>query len=503
MTTLVNNQQMQEVAPSRSSADAHGKLRDLVATSIGWSVLNNLASRLLTVLFGIVIARLLTPNEFGVYTVGLLALAAMQSMNELGVSVAIVRWPTDPSRLARTAVTLSVASSAGLLCMAWLTAPAVAASLHAPEAASVLRILAFCIVLDGTSSIPNALLTRSFLQARRTIADLISVPVSSILSIVLASGGFGGASLAWGTLVGNATATALIYIMAPGRPRPGWNHDDAKALLRFGLPLAGTSFLLLAVLNVSHVITGRILGPEALGLYMLAYNVAGWPNTLVSAAIRRVTIPAFGRLQHDHAALERGFARSLGWVTSAGLLACLLIGMLAAPLISILYGDRWVPAAEALKWLAVLGVARVMLDLCYDLLASVGRTRALLAVHVVWFAALVPALIFGAQSRGIAGAAAAHSLVALAVALPAYFAALHSTGIRAQALASVLVRPALAGCVGAAVLVAGQQVDLGRWLQVFGLGSLAGVVFVAIVVPVHDLRLAWADWRANRGSSLA
>jgi hypothetical protein len=53
------------------------------------------------------------------------------------------------------------------------------------------------------------------------------------------------------------------------------------------------------------------------------------------------------------------------------------------------------------------------------------------------------------------------------------------------------------------VLVAGQQVDLGRWMQVFGLGSLAGVVFVAIVVPVHDLRLAWTDWRANRGSSLA
>lgn len=229
--------------PAPPSAAPEGPpLRGQVTTSLGWSMVNNLATRLLTVAFGIVMARLLAPEEFGVYSVGLLALAAMQSMNELGVSVAIVRWPTDPSRLARTAVTLSVASSAILVLLAFVAAPTVATALHSPESTTVLRILSICILFDGASLIPNALLTRSFLQGRRTIADLVAIPVTYSIAIALAVSGAGGASLAWGTLVGNAVATTLICALAPGRPRPGWRREDAGVLLRFGLPLAGTSF---------------------------------------------------------------------------------------------------------------------------------------------------------------------------------------------------------------------------------------------------------------------
>jgi PST family polysaccharide transporter len=236
---------------------------------------------------------------------------------------------------------------------------------------------------------------------------------------------------------------------------------------------------------------------------MLAYNVAGWPNTLVSAALRRITIPAFGRLQHDRVMLERGFTRSLGWVTAIALLLCLLLGMLARPVVSTLYGEQWLPAADALRWLAVLGTARVMLDLCYDVLASVGRSRALFVVHVLWLISLVPALIIGASTNGIAGAAAAHSLTALGVAFPAYLIALHSTGIRLRAVAVVLVRPALAGMVGATVLLAGLQIDMTQQVQLFVLGTLAGLAFTAVVVSFDDVRLALNTWRARHGDGLA
>ena len=86
-------------------------------------------------------------------------------------------------------------------------------------------------------------------------------------------------SLAYGSLAGNVTATALVLVLAPARPLPGWRRDDAVALLRVGLPLAGTSLVLLATLNVDYVVVGRQLGTTALGLYLLAFNLSSWPST--------------------------------------------------------------------------------------------------------------------------------------------------------------------------------------------------------------------------------
>ena len=150
-------------------------------------------------------------------------------------------------------------------------------------------------------------MTRAFQQRRRAVADLVALVPSSVVSIVLAAQGHGAMSLAYGSLVGNLTATTLVLVLAPARPLPGWRRNDAAALLRVGLPLAGTSLVLLATMNVDYVVVGRQLGTTALGLYLLAFNLSSWPSNLLSIAVRRVAIPGFARLAGDRAELEQAF----------------------------------------------------------------------------------------------------------------------------------------------------------------------------------------------------
>jgi O-antigen/teichoic acid export membrane protein len=458
-----------------------------VRVGLGWSVVNTGSGRLLTLVMGIVLARILEPRDYGIYTVGLVALNILQSMNELGVSVAIVRWQGDPARVARTAFTMSLTASCLLYAAIFLAAPTVASTLRTPEATGILRLLTVGVLLDGFSSIPNALLTRALLQGRRAIADGSALVVTMVVTLVLATRGEGAWSLAWGSLAGNFTATCLVYALAPSRPRPGFDRGDAWRLLNFGLPLAGSSFLVFAMLNVDYLVVGRLLGPVALGFYVLAFNLSSWPANLISLSIRRVSIAAFSRLVDDPERLRARFIGSLVVLITVVIPVAVLLSVLASPVIDVVYGERWAPSIAALRFLALLGGMRVAFDFCYDVLVAAGRSRATLWVQGLWLTCLAPALWVGAGTGGIRGVAIAHVAVALLVVAPAFIFALSGVGIRFADLARPVMRPGAAGLLAAAVAAGVSDVVQGEVLRI-ALGTLAALlVYIPAAVRVRPL----------------
>ncbi len=473
------------LAGERRSRNVEPTVRDEARRAFGWSLLNSVASRLTTVVIGLVLARLLVPEEYGLFAVGLLVLTILQSMNELGVSVAVVQWAGDVRRAARTATTLAVGTSGLLYAVVYLAAPGIAAFVGAPEAAPLIRILGVGVVIDGVSSIPGAMMARSFQQGRRAAADLVSIIPSSVVSITLAATGHGAVSLAWGALAGSATATVLVVLLAPARPLPGWRRDDARALLRTGAPLAGTSLVLLATLNLDYVIVGHTLDTTALGCYLLAFNLSSWPSNLLSVAARRVAIPAFARLAAQPAELQRAFVDSLRAVTALGWGLAVPLAMLASRLVDVVYGPRWHAAAAALTFLALLGGLRIVFDLVYDLLAAVGRSGSLLVVQIVWFGGLVVALPVGASLAGIEGVGAAHLIVACGVAGPSYGWALHCAGISIRASIVGLAPVALTAFGCAACVVLGGRLGLGGLpaLLLLGATSVGAYVLMLAVQP--------------------
>ncbi|MGI8666439.1 MAG: lipopolysaccharide biosynthesis protein [Jatrophihabitans sp.] len=481
--------------PAPGSPQAEPELSSQVRSGLGWSLLNSMISRVANVALGILLARLLVPQDYGVFAVGLVFMVGLGSMNELGTSVAIVRWRGDVERAARTAVTLSVATSVVLYLGCFLLAPALASTLNAPAATALLRLMALGVVIDGCSSIPNALLTRNFLQGKRMIADLAGFAVSATITVSLAATGHGATSLALGILSSNLTATVLILLMAPSRPRPGWHREDARELLKFGLPLAATSLLWFAIQNVDYIIVGHLSNSTQLGLYMLAFNVASWPSNLLTFAIRRVAIPGFARLQGDREAFSNAFATAMGALVSLILLPCLLLTMLAKPLVLFLYGPEWLPAAAALTWLGLVGSARVLLDLCYDALVGDDRPLALFGLQVLWLVTLIPALTIGTEMAGIRGTALGHVAITFGVAAVSYLFMMHRGGVRLRPLAMAVRRPALAGAAMMTVLVLGRDRFSSPLLTLVLVGGVASVVYVALAVPAQLRRRVLAKVR--------
>ena len=464
---------------SASEAEADNReLGTLARSGMAWSLLNSAAARVLNVGAGLIIARIVSPDQLGTYAVAVLVLTIVLSMNEIGLSVATIRWKGNLDRITPTAVTGSFASSTVWFVLMFAGAPAIAALLNAPDAVTPIRVLSLGVLLDGVSTIPGALMMRGFLQRRRAAAELLGFAVGMPVGIVLAAKS-GAAGLAVGLLVSNAVTTAMILWLAPSRPRPGWDRQTAVELVRLGFSPALTSMLLLAIVNVDSVVVSRVLGVGALGFYALAFNIASWPLTLLSMSIRQVSLPAFSRLSDDPAGLEEAFSRSLTLAAGLAVLGGVLLASLAAPVVGILYGDKWLPAVAALQWLAVLGAVRVILELSYDLLIAVGRGGALLRVQLGWLAALLVALPVGAHLGGIAGVALAHAAVAAALVLPLNIWLLVGSGVHLRALVHSLQPVVAASLAGAAVALLATQVDAPRGVTLGAAGALVTLAYAA------------------------
>ncbi|WP_020668521.1 lipopolysaccharide biosynthesis protein [Amycolatopsis nigrescens] len=467
----------------------HRRAESPIRRALSFSALNTVLSKVGTFATGIVLARLLSPADFGVYAVAFVALIALLSLNELGVSLAVVRWPGDPARILPTVTTISMISSGLLYAACYFGAPAFTKALGAADATGVVRLLCVAVLVDGLTAPIAQLVNREFRQGIRLLVDLANLLVTTGVTVSLAATGHGAWSLAGGQLAGNVTASIVLFTLVRRWPRPGFDPACARELLRFGLPLAGSSLLLVAMLNIDYVITGRMLGAVALGFYLQAFNLASWPVNMFSLVVRRVSLAAFARVQEDEAERESVLARMATLLAVPTLPVCALLGLLALPVVTTLYGTKWSESASVLQFLVILGVVRVAGELGYDFLVALGRSRTTLWLQGGWLVSLGIALPVGALLGGIQGVAIAHAAVAVLLVLPAFVFAVCRTGVRARVLAAAVKLPVL-GCLLMAAVVFGVRMLTPAGFGQLVLGGTLGLATYAVVVwPLrHSLK---------------
>jgi len=429
-----------EVAESRA-------LGGVASRALSWSFVNTAVSRFGTLAIGIVLARVLGPEAFGTFAVATVALVAILSFNELGVSLAIVRWQGDPKEIAATVTTISVVSSVLLTTAGYFAAPSFASAMGDPSATEVVRLMMVCILINGLVATPAALLQREFRQGQRMVIDQVNVWVGAILSVSLALGGMGAMSLAIGRVAGTVLSAILFIVYSPLPLRFGFNKSKARQLLKFGLPLAGSSVIVFAVGYADQLTAGAMLGATALGYYVLAFNLASWPVSMFSQPLRSVAPAAFARLQHDREAMTGALRSIIGLLASVTIPVCLFLAGAAEPIIDFVYGLEWAPAVPVLTWLAILAAFRIFFELAYDYLVVLGRSGLIFTVQVVWLVVLIPGLILGATLYGLPGLAAVQVLIAAVVVVPFYLWEFHKSGLSVATVGKRALLPVFGGII--------------------------------------------------------
>jgi O-antigen/teichoic acid export membrane protein len=477
-----------DLAPDESGDEQVNKISSKARRGLTWSLLGNLGNKLGSFAVGLVLARLLSPADFGVYAVALTAMTFAVHVNDAGITAACVQWRGKLEDMAPTAATIAVLSSLVVSGLIWVFAPAFATLSGAPEATPVVRLLTLVIVVDGFTTVRAAALLRRFEQNRLIKANFIGMLANAAVALPLGFAGAGVYSLASAQLSAWIVLSVLVFKMGGLPIQFGFDREVAKKLLKFGLPLAATFAIESVLLSADYVIVGHVLGAVVLGYYLLAFNISSWVPGLVGSAVRYVSVAGFSRLAEQGAeALAMGVRRSVPVLVSAILPFAVVMATLAPQLVDVVYGDKWGPSAVAVRYLTVLMVVRMLTSLAFDILTSSGFTRATVWLTAGWAVALVPALWIGTHLDGIRGTAIAHGVVAVFVALPLAVFALRHAGVSLLPTLPALVRPAVGAAISAAVTMLIDLLIRGNsFVELLVAGGAGMIVFTLVVISLDQ-----------------
>jgi len=354
---------------------------------------------------GVVLARLLTPADFGIAALTYVALGFAQPLSDLGTAAAVVQRPALTDRHVRTAFTCSVIVGCAIAILVAIVAPIVATVMRDTRVVPVLRALSLGIVLRSAAAIAGALLRRALDFKRLFVIETTSYLAGFAgVAITLAARGYGVWSLVWGGLAQILLASAGQLLSARHAMRPLLARRELGDLLAFGLAAAFSSGVNYIALNGDYFLVGRLMGAFDLGLYTRAYLLMNLPHTYAAGIISGVMFPAFAQAQGDLATVRRGFLAVTRLTAMIAAPAMAILAVVAPHLVHALYGPAWTGAIVPLQILAAAGYFRALYHLGGVTAQSVGQVYGELTRQLLYAAAIVAATLAG-SAYGLAGVA--------------------------------------------------------------------------------------------------
>jgi len=329
----------------------------------------------------LVLARNLSPSDFGVVAFAGIIIGFLGHFSDVGMGAAAVRRPSMDQNSLQTAFTLKIVLGVGAFLAAYLIAPFAHHFFEHPAAGDVVRVLAFNFLVSTIGFMPGVTLTREQNFRALMIPGVLSVVARSMIAIVLVLSGWQFWSVVLADL--GATLVSSVVIQCMKTIPLGFHFDwhDAKEYLQFGAPLLGSGILVFLVFNLDNFLIGSSMGSVQLGYYALAFTWGSFVCGLLRDIVHNVLFPAFSAIQQDMAAMRRWYLKTVDLVAFVSLIVNITLLANAHFVLVTLLGngtDKWVPATLSLEILCVYGIIRATIEPLGNCIMAKGHTRTLL-----------------------------------------------------------------------------------------------------------------------------
>jgi len=370
-----------------------------------WSFGARISERVLEYGRLIVLARLLTPADFGLMGVGLVTLSAMDSLSHPGLQEAVIQRKNDVREYLDILWTVGVIRGIAVGVIMAVLSPLIAGFFNSPDATYILLAMAGVIMVNGFVNTGMVLFHRELAFNKVAINEFIPIVVATVVSITLAIVLRNAWALVLGYLARMVTLVLLSYVIHPYRPRFSRSNDKAKSLFEFGRWVYLHRVVNFISLQADSIMLGGALGTTSLGLYQMSQRTSIQPLKEIPRAITIVAFPVYSRLQSDLDKMRQAFLGVVEGVSSLTLPIAVAIFILAGEFVELVLGDKWLPIVPVMRILAVSGFIHSFVNTGGALFNGSGKP---------WFnfhmalikAALMLVLIYPmTQAYGLSGAA--------------------------------------------------------------------------------------------------
>jgi len=460
-----------------------------MAKGAAWMVAFKLAQRSLTLVSMIVLARLLVPEDFGLVALATVFLAALEMMSAFSFDIALIHHKNPKRVHYNTVWTIQLLFSLSIGALLFLSAVPLSNFYAEPRLVYILMALSLGSILYGLENVGVVNFRKElefdkefiFLFSGRVVGFVVTITAAFLLRSYWA--------LVLGITATKLTSLVASFVMSPYRP--GLSLKAFNELFNYSKWLYINNLLQFLRHRSADFIIGKTAGPDALGTYVLAYEIAGIPTTEMVAPINRAVFPGYVKMASCIKKLRQGYLDVIGLIALLALPAAAGIAASSELIVLVLLGERWADAAPLISILGISGAIMAMESNIGSVYMALGKPRMIAILYGFYVAILVPMIVVMTSEYGAIGAAWA-CLITGIINIPVYYLAMFQTlHIKLRKFLAVVWRPITGSAImyfAVRAVTSNIETELG---SIEALPYLLGVILLGVVVYAALISIMW------------
>lgn len=360
-----------------------GSLRKKALKGVGWSTAESLLGKGVTFIVGIVLARLLSPAEYGMIGMAMVLVVILDSIADSGLAQAIIRKKTVTDDDLNTMFLAHLVVSVVMYAILFACAPLAETFFHTEGLTPVIRLLGIGIIIHALTYVQGTQLTRRIDFKSKTKATFTSAVVSGIVGITCAYSGLGVWALVIQRLVHQVVYSAALWYLNRWWPSFTFSMDSFKDMWGFGWKMMLVRLIESIWKELYQLVVGRIYSPATLGQYSRARQYARIFSTNITGIVQRVTYPTLAKIQDESERLIAGYRKIIKWTMFVTAISMFAMGAVAEPLIYCMIGSKWHEAATYLPLMCISMSLYPLHAINLNMIKVKGRSDIFLILEII------------------------------------------------------------------------------------------------------------------------
>ena len=358
-------------------------LKNKTVKGVGWSAIDNIAGHGVTFIVSVVLARLLTPEHYGLIGIIAIFTAVCQTLINAGFTTALIRKKDATDDDYNTVFIVNLVMSLMLYAVIFLCAPFIAEFFHNEELIPLTRVSSLSMIVGALAMVQQTRLTKRIDFKSQTKITITASVSSGIIGIVMALLGFGVWALVAQTLSSQMIRTSLLWVVNKWIPSLRFSSKSFHELFGFGWKMMASSILDTVWKELYQVVVGRFYSPATLGQYTRAKGFSQLLSNNLTAVIQRVTYPVLSNIQDEKERMVRAYRKMIKITMFITAISTFFLGAISEPLLYCLIGPKWHEAALYLPLICISASAYPLQAINLNMLQVQGRSDLFLGLEII------------------------------------------------------------------------------------------------------------------------
>lgn len=368
-------------------------LKQKTVSGLTWSFIDNFAQLGLSFVIGIILARLLSPREFGLVGMTTIFIAISQSFIDSGFTQALIRKQNCTQADFSTVFFFNLALGILFFFVLFFSAPIISSFFNEPQLTLIVQVLALGLIINALTIVQRARLTKEINFKLQTKISIIATIISGIIGIWMAYTGYGVWSLVIKTLTGFVFTSLLLWLWNKWKPSLVFSKDSFKQMFSFGSKLLISGLIDTTYRNIYLLMIGKFFSATELGYYTRADQFSNLPSKNITGVIQRVSFPVLSSIQDDIPQLKAAYQKLIKSTMLITFILMFGMAAIAKPLVLTLIGVKWLPSVIYLQLLCFVGMFYPLHALNLNMLNVQGRSDLFLKLEIIKKLLAVPIII--------------------------------------------------------------------------------------------------------------